>query len=108
MNFWTRILICLLALNATKSVAFATDIDALALPSPVAQAALGLAPLASSEESFALEVLLTSATAPPVLLPATNHNKQEAIHAPEPTSLSLLAVGLGMIALAKRRSRWLR
>jgi hypothetical protein len=36
------------------------------------------------------------------------HPEQDAVAAPEPTSLSLLAVGLGMIAVARRQRKWFR
>ncbi|HSV14213.1 MAG TPA: PEP-CTERM sorting domain-containing protein [Tepidisphaeraceae bacterium] len=38
----------------------------------------------------------------------SSHPEQDAVAAPEPTSLSLLAVGLGMIAVARRKRRWFR
>jgi hypothetical protein len=47
----------------------------------------------------------------PALLHAASpsaHGEQDAVAAPEPTSLSLLAVGLGMIAVARRRRQWFR
>jgi hypothetical protein len=41
-------------------------------------------------------------------LPSAHPEQQDAIAAPEPTSLSLLAAGLGIIAVARRHRRWFR
>jgi hypothetical protein len=56
-----------------------------------------------------LSLRVPSSMNTPAMLPsATDHKETPAVAAPEPTSLSLLAVGLGMIAVAKRRRQWFR
>jgi hypothetical protein len=53
--------------------------------------------------------LLSSPTAAPLPRPArVNHPRNETFSAPEPTSLSLLAVGLGAIAIVRKRRQWFR
>jgi hypothetical protein len=54
------------------------------------------------------DLLMTPESMASFRLEQSNSQKQEVIAAPEPTSLSLLAVGLGIIAVAKRRKHWLR
>jgi hypothetical protein len=56
-----------------------------------------------------LSLRVPSSMNTPAMLPsATDGKETPAVAAPEPTSLSLLAVGLGMIAVAKRRRQWFR
>jgi hypothetical protein len=69
-------------------------------------------PLLAPAQSIATDPFPSMlATPSPALLHGaipSSHAEQDAVAAPEPTSLSLLAVGLGMIAVARRQRKWFR